>query len=100
MSPRHKKIIVLATLAIVLLLANTRTIACWIDRQGLIAWAQQIRTEYITGTAITVILAMFYLLDGKEAMRRCSDFLRRCPVCDHTMSHTGRYCAACGSRVA
>ena len=100
MSPGYKKFVVLATLAIVVLLANAHTIACWFDRQGVIAWAQQVRSEYITGTAITVILAMFYLLDGKEAIRRCSDFLQRCPVCDHSVSRSGRYCAACGSRVA
>jgi len=100
MSPGHKKIVVLATLVVVVLLANAHTIACWFDRQGLIAWAQDIRSEYLTGTAITVILVMFYLLDGKEAIRRCTDSLRRCPVCDHTIPQSGRYCAACGSRVA
>jgi hypothetical protein len=98
-SLRTKKIIVLATIAAVLLLANVWALAGWLDGLGVIAWAQHVRSEYVTGTAITVILALVVLLGGAGAISSYNRFLRRCPVCDHTLLRPGKYCGACGSKV-
>jgi hypothetical protein len=95
-----KKIIVVALLAGIILLANARLVAEWLGRIGVIAFAQHMRSEYATGTAITVILAMVFLLGGDGAIRACGRLVRRCPVCDHAMLRPGKYCGACGSRVA
>lgn len=100
MSLRSRKLFVLITLASILMLANAHTIACWLGRIGLIRWAQDLRAEYVTGTAITVILVLLFLLGGTSVINRCAHFIRRCPVCDHTLFRTGNYCGACGSRVA
>ena len=54
MSLRPRKLIVLTVLASILLLANAHAIACWLDRIGLIGWAQDLRAEYVTGTAIII----------------------------------------------
>ena len=96
---RTKKIIVVAVIGAVILLANAWLVAEWLDRIGVIACAQHLRSEYATGTAITVILAMVFLLGGEGAIRACGRLIRRCPVCDHALLRPGRYCGACGSRV-
>lgn len=99
MSLRAKKIVVLTVLATVILFANVWAIAGWLDSVGIIAVAQRLRSEYATGTAITVILALLFLLGGAGAIGTCGRLIRRCPVCDRTLLRPGRYCGACGSRV-
>ena len=99
MSLRAKKIVVLTVLATVILLANFWTLAGWLDGLGVIACAQHLRSEYATGTAITVILTMCFLLGGAGAIGTCGRLIRRCRVCDHAMLRPGRYCGECGSRV-
>ena len=99
MSLRVKKIIVLAVIASIVLFANVWTLAGWLDGIGVIAFTQHLRSEYVTGTAITVILALVFLLGGAGAISTCGRLIRRCPVCDHTMVRPGKYCGACGSRV-
>ena len=99
MSLRMKKIVVLGILAAVVLLANIWALARWLDGLGVVAWAQHVRSEYVTGTAITVIVTLLFLLGSAGAIGTCNRFIRRCPVCDHAMLRPGRYCGACGSRV-
>mgnify|MGYP001600967450 CR=1 FL=1 len=94
-----KKVVVLAALAVVILLANFWALAGWLDGLGVIACARHVRSEYVTGTAITVIVTLLFLLGGAGAIGKCSQFIRRCPVCDHALLRPGKYCAACGSRV-
>jgi hypothetical protein len=98
-SLRTKKIIVLAVIAGIVLLANFRTLAGWLDNLGVVAFAQHLRSEYATGTAITVILALLFLLGSAGAIGTYGRLIRRCPVCDHTLLRPGKYCGACGSRV-
>ena len=100
MSLRAKKIVVLTVLATVILLANFWALAGWLDGLGVIACTQHLRSEYATGTAITVILALVFLLGGAGAISTWGRFIRRCPVCDHTLLRPGKYCGACGSRIA
>jgi hypothetical protein len=89
MSLRAKKIVVLTVLATVILLANVWAIAGWLDGLGIVSWAQYLRSEYATGTAITVILVLVFLLGGAGTISTCARLIRRCPVCDRTMLRPG-----------
>ena len=42
----------------------------WLDKHGVVCWGQHIRSEYITGTAITIVVAFLILLvkPGKEGV--------------------------------
>jgi len=95
----NRKIIVLAIVAGVLTIAGLPTITAVLYRLDVIPIAQSIRTEYLTGTTLAVILALLILLpstNGPSAVRRAD----RCPVCERPLRLRGRYCPACGSRVA
>ena len=100
MTTTKRRLIVVVPIAAVLLLANFLVLAKWLEGTGLIQWAQSIHTEYITGTAITVVAAMLILLPSATG-GQCRMFTRtiRCPVCDESLRPGGRYCPACGSRV-
>jgi hypothetical protein len=99
MSFRAKKIVVVAVIAGIVLLANFWALVGWLDSLGVIACAQHVRSEYVTGTAVTVILTLLFLLGGAGGISTCSRLIRRCPVCEHKMLRPGKYCGACGSRV-
>ena len=100
MTTTKRRLIVVVPIAVVLLLANFLALAEWLDGTGFIRWAQSIRAEYVTGTAITVVAVLLILLppatDG-----RCRTFPHnnRCFVCGESLRLGGRYCPACGSRV-
>ncbi len=96
MSIENRKLVVVSVIAAVLALANAGTIVTWLQGNGLIPLAECLRAEYITGTAIAVILALLILLPAR-AVR--ATLLRRCPVCDCAMLRRGKYCAECGSRM-
>ena len=95
-----RKLIVIVLVASIFLLANLFFVVNWLDKHGVVDWAKYIRSEYITGTAITIILALLILLvrPGHEAGDRLG-LLRRCPVCDHRLIGKVNYCCECGSRV-
>ena len=95
-----RKIVVLILLGSIFLLANVWFVVKWLDEHGVVGWAQHVRSEYITGTAITIVLVLLVLLvkPGKEVVSN-SGLLRRCPVCDHVLMGRGKYCAECGSKV-
>jgi hypothetical protein len=95
-SLRTRKLIIIAAITAVILLANIWAIAGWLDNVGVVSWARNLRSEYVTGAAITVIVAML-ILPGPSARRV---IIRRCPVCGHVLLRRGRYCGACGSRVS
>lgn len=92
---RTRKLVIVGVIAAVFLLANTLVIAMWLDDSGVIGWARYIREEYATGTAITVIVVLLFLLGSP--VRKA--LIRRCGVCDHFLLRPGKYCGACGSRV-
>ena len=96
MSIARRKLLVASVIVLVLLLANAGTIVAWMQDLGVIPLAQYIRSEYITGTAIALIVALLILLPGRAVWAVAA---RRCPVCDATMVRQGKYCAKCGSRV-
>ena len=101
MSINMRRLIVVAPIAAILLLANFLTLGEWLDGVGAIGLAGSIQTEYLTGTAITIIAVLIILIpSGAEEARRFPMPRDRCPVCDEETRHGGRYCPTCGSRVA
>ncbi len=55
-----------------------------------------IRKEFLTGTAITIIIALLFLLAKPRG--EGGSLFRHCPVCDHRLLR-GKYCSECGSKV-
>jgi len=96
-----RKILVLSLVGGVFLLGNVWLVVNWLDDKGVIDGARYVRKEYLTGTAITIIIALLILLvkPGREAAGRFG-LLRRCPVCDHRLLGRGQYCSDCGSKTS
>ncbi len=94
-----RKLVVALSIVAALLLANAVLIADWLARLGLVGFAQGLRSEYVTGTAITIIVVMLLVLTRPESAHRVALPFRRCPVCDHELRREGNYCPECGSRV-
>ncbi len=95
-----RKILVLSLVGGVFLLGNIWLVVNWLDERGVIDGARYVRKEYLTGTAITIIIVLLILLvkPGREAAGRFG-LMRRCPVCDHRLFGRGKYCGECGSKV-
>ncbi len=95
-----RKILVLSLVGGVFLLGNIWLVVNWLDERGVIDGARYVRKEYMTGTAITIIIVLLILLvkPRREAAGRFG-LMRRCPVCDHRLLGRGEYCGECGSRV-
>jgi len=96
MSLSTRKFLVLCCVGVIFLVANIWLVANWLEEKGAIGFARHIKTEYLTGTAITIIIVLVILLvkPGRER-----GLLRRCPVCDHVLVGRSSYCGECGSRV-
>ncbi len=92
-----RKVIVLGSIGSILLLGNILLVANWLVERGLVDWARHLRSEYLTGTAITIIVVLLILLVSPKVGAR--GLVRRCPVCDHVLLGRGRYCGECGSKV-
>ncbi|TVQ54150.1 MAG: hypothetical protein EA377_06285 [Phycisphaerales bacterium] len=65
-SMTHKKLIVFIAIASIFMISSIWTVAHWLEEIGLIAWAETIRAEFLTGTALAVIAVMLYLLPGSK----------------------------------
>jgi hypothetical protein len=91
-----RKAVVLGLIGSILLLGNILFVANWLADKGVVDWARNIRSEYLTGTAVTIIFVLLILLVSPKA----GALVRRCPVCDHVLLSRGRYCGECGSKVA
>ncbi len=95
-----RKIIVLGLIGIIFLTANILVVASWIAEIGIAEKAGWLRKEFLTGTAIAVILALLVLLvSPKSAAGKTIGFTRRCPVCDRRLIGNPNYCGECGSKV-
>ena len=90
-----RKLIVLGLAGGIFLLANVMFVAHWLREMGAIEFATIIREEFLTGTAITIIVVLLILLVSPGKGR---GLIRRCPVCDHTLLGRGKYCSECGSK--
>lgn len=92
-----RKLIVLVAVGLVFAVGNLWILVSWLQDHGVIDWARYLRAEYLTGTAITIILVLLVLLarTGPDGTR----WLRRCSVCDRVVAGSGRYCSDCGSKI-
>ena len=97
MTLRIRKAIVLGSLGTILLLGNILLVAGWLAERGVVDWARGVRAEYLTGTAITIVLVLLILLVSPKGGG--VSLVRRCPVCDHVLVGRGRYCGECGSKL-
>lgn len=97
MSLTIRKIIVLGLIGIIVLTANILVVANWIADSGIAEKAGWARREFLTGTALAVILALLVLLVGPKS--RMGRLIRRCPVCDKALRGSSNYCSECGSKV-
>lgn len=97
MSLTIRKAVVLGLIGSVLLLGNILFVANWLSERGVVDWARYIRAEYLTGTAVTIIVVLLILLVSPRG--GAGSLIRRCPVCDHVLLSRGKYCEECGSRV-
>ena len=98
MSLVARKVVVVSMIAGVFLAGNTLVIAQWLTDLGIPEIANWIRHEFLTGTAIAVIVAMLILLVGSGHGRSVARF-RNCPVCDQRLIGNHNYCGQCGSKV-
>ncbi len=93
-----RKIIVLGLIGTIFLMANILVVANWLADKGLAEKASWLREEFLTGTAIAVIIALLVLLVNPKSSRAVG-FIRRCPVCDKRLIGNAKYCGECGSKV-
>ena len=94
-----RKLIVSAPVIGIVLVAGLPVISDCLCRIGVIPLARAIRAEYLTGTALTVIVALLILLPSRWCVRIVPRGYE-CPVCEASVRPGARYCPACGSRVA
>ncbi len=94
-----RKMIVLGLIGAVLLVGNTLFVANWLAERGVVAWAENIRTEYLTGTAIAVIAALLILVVNPRNGSRAFGLILRCPVCDKRLIENPSCCGECGSKI-
>ena len=100
MSLTIRKTIVLGLIVFIFLVANIIVVANWISDTGVAEKAGWVRREFLTGTAVAVILVLLILLvSPKNAAGKAIGFTRRCPVCDKRLVGSANYCAECGSKV-
>ena len=95
LSLRFRKLVLLTLIALVLLMGNLIAITAWLYQTGAIDLAQHVRKEYLTGTAITILVALLILIVSPRASTSATS--RSCPVCDKP-HRGGSYCRHCGSR--
>jgi hypothetical protein len=98
MSLTIRKVIVLGLIGSILLLGNILLVANWLSEHAVVDWARHLRAEYLTGTAVTIIVVLLILLVSPRA--KSGGLIRRCPVCDHVLLSRGKYCGECGSKVS
>jgi len=67
MSLTIRKIMVLGLIGIIFLTANILVVANWISDTGIAEKAGWLRKEFLTGSAIAVIIALLILLVPKQA---------------------------------
>jgi membrane-bound acyltransferase YfiQ involved in biofilm formation len=95
-----RKIIVVSIIGLVFLAGNILLVASWLVDKGIEEKANWIRQEFLTGTAIAVIIALLILLvNPRSGSSRFFALIRRCPVCDRRLIGNPNYCGDCGSKV-
>ena len=97
-----RKVIIILLIGAVFLLGNILLVANWIANTGIAEKANWVRENFVTGTAVTIILTLLILLvsNKNNSNNRVFGLVRRCPVCDHRLIGRGAYCSECGSNVS
>ena len=97
-----RKIILLGLIGGIFLMANVVVVANWLSNSGVSEFALTIKNNYLTGTAVTIIVALLILLVGPKntSNSKIMSFVRRCPVCDHRLIGKANYCSDCGSKIS
>ena len=90
MSLTSRKTIVISLIAGVFLAGNILVVAQWLADKGVSETANWIRHEFLTGTAIAVIIALLILPVGPVQSSRAVTF-RSCPVFDHRLAGRSNY---------
>ena len=98
MSLGIRKWIVMLLLLSVFLLANAMVVATWLIDTGVCDWARFVRKEFLTGTAIAVIVTLLILLVGPGGSK--IGLGRSCPVCDKRLFGSPNFCGDCGCKVS
>ena len=93
-----RKALVLGMVGAILLVANIMIVAQWLSEAGAVQGALYLRREFLTGTAITIVIVLLILLANPDRAAS-SGLSRRCSVCDHGIRRGSKYCSACGSRI-
>lgn len=98
MSLGIRKIVIIGLIGAIFLTINVPLIANWLSEKGVPEKANWLRENFLTGTAITVIVALLILLvsPGKSRI----GIGRSCPACDKRFLGNPNYCADYGSKVA
>ena len=100
MSLGIRKIIVISLIGLIFLAGNILLVANWLAEKGIDQKANWLRQEFLTGTAIAVIVTLLFLLVNPKSSSKSIGFTRRCPVCDHRLVGSANYCGDCGSKVS
>jgi len=102
MTLMSRKMIIILLIGAVFLLGNILVVANWIANTGIAEKANWVRENFVTGTAVTIILTLLILLvsNKNNSSNRVFGLVRRCPVCDHRLIGRGAYCSECGSNVS
>ena len=88
-----------ALIGVIFLLGNILVIANWLAEKGVEQKANWLREEFLTGTAIAVILVLLILFVNPKVSSRTISFTRRYPVCDKRLIGNTNYCGECGKKV-
>lgn len=98
MTLTSRKIIIILLIGAIFLLGNILVVANWIANTGISEKANWVKENFLTGTAITIILTLLILLTSSKSSQ-VFGLVRRCPVCDHRLIGRGNYCSECGSKI-
>lgn len=94
-----RKIIVIGLVAMIFMAANIVVIANWLAENGVEQKANYLRENFLTGTAITVIIALLILLVPLKTRSKTMRLTRSCPVCDKRIFGNVNYRSECGSKI-
>ena len=98
MSLRIRKILIIGLIAAILFAGKVVIFANWLIDNGIPEKADWIKENFLTGTSITIIVALLILMVNPKSGRAVA-FGRRCPVCNERLSGKVNYCSDCGSKV-
>ncbi|MFP4106306.1 MAG: hypothetical protein ACLFVU_09470 [Phycisphaerae bacterium] len=93
-----RKLALVGLIGLIVLSGNIVLVAAWLERVGVVDLAASIRREYLTGTAITILVALLILLVS-PGRSRAAAWRHRCDVCGRSVFGRTNYCPGCGSRM-